>query len=129
MATEVIVNLPDNVYLYATRLAQLMNRDLSRVLTETLEGALSPLGATELDLTPVTELPDAELLAAAELRMNDKQGKRLGQLLERQQRGALKATEREQLAALLQVYHECLVRKAQALHEAVRRGLRAPLTP
>lgn len=128
MATEVTVNLPDNVYLHATRLAQLMNSDLANVLAETIEGALAPLGTTELDLTPVTELSNQELLATSELRMDEKQGKRLGQLLARQENGTLNEADRHQLVALMQVYHECLVRKAQALNEAVRRGLRAPLT-
>jgi hypothetical protein len=106
-----------------------MNQDVSRVLTETIESALSPLGASINNLTPVETLSDNDLLAAAELRMEAAQGKRLGRLLDRQQAGKLAETERRELAALMQVYHQCLMRKAQALSEAVRRGLRERLAP
>jgi len=126
MATEVILNLPDNVYHQAARLAQLMNQDISRVLAETIENALSPLGSSALDLAPIEELSDREVLQAAELRMDEAQGRRLGKLLDRQQAGKLSEAERSELAALMQVYYECLIRKAQALGEAVRRGLRKP---
>ena len=127
MATEVILSLPDHVYDQAARLAQLMQRDVGGVLAETIASALSPLGVSALDLTPVQGLSDSALLAAADLQMDASQGKRLGQLLDRQQAGTLRAAEQRELAALMQVYHECLVRKAQAWHEAVRRGLQAPL--
>lgn len=127
MPTEIIVNLPDNVYLQATRLAQLMNSDIAHVLAETIESALSPLGSSSINLTPVEKLSDSELLTAVELRMPATQGERLGKLLDRQQSGKLTEAERSELAALMQIYHECLVRKAQALSEAVRRGLREPL--
>jgi len=127
MATEVILNLPDDVYHQAARLAQLMNQDVSRLLAETIESALSPLGPSGAALGPVGALSDSELLATAELRMGETHGQRLGKLLDRQQAGGLNEAERGELAALMQVYHENLVRKAQALAEAVRRGLREPL--
>ncbi|HLF82594.1 MAG TPA: hypothetical protein VI837_00300 [Blastocatellia bacterium] len=129
MSTQVILNSPDKVYEQAARLAELMNQDVPRVLAETIESVLSPLGATAGDLTPVGELSDSEVLAAADLRMDEAQGRRLGRLLDRQQAGKLREAERNELAALMQVYHECLVRKAQAVGEVVRRGLREPLTP
>lgn len=127
MSTQVILNLPDRVYNQAARLAELMNQDVPRVLAETIESVLSPLGTSDSDLTPVGELSDNEVLAAADLRMDEAQGRRLGKLLDRQQAGKLREAERNELAALMQVYHECLVRKAQALGEAVRRGLREPV--
>jgi hypothetical protein len=126
---DVVLHLPDDVYDQAARLARLMNQDVSRVLTETIESALLPLGASLNDLTPVEQLSNHDLLMAAELRMDEAQGKRLGRLLDRQQAGHLSEPERRDLAALMQVYHQCLVRKAQALSEAVRRGLRERLAP
>lgn len=129
MSTRVILNLPDNVYNQAARLAELMNQDVPRVLAETIESVLSPLGAYASELTPVGKLSDSDVLAAADLRMDEAQGRRLGKLLDRQQAGKLRESERNELAALMQVYHECLVRKAQALGEAVRRELREPLAP
>lgn len=125
---EVVLNLPDNIYAQAARLAQLMNRDVSLVLTDTIESVLFPLGPSEVGLKPVEELSDEELLAVADLRMDEAQGKRLGKLLYRQQAGELGEVERSELTALMQVYHEGLVRKAQALSEAVKRGLREPLS-
>jgi hypothetical protein len=123
MSTQITLNLPDNVYNQATRLAQLMNQDVSLVLAETIENALSPLGSSTSNLTPVEELSDEEVLKAAELRMDRAQGKRLGKLLDRQQSGKPNEEDRNELVALMQVYHENLVRKAQALREAVRREL------
>ncbi len=105
-----------------------LNEDVSRVPAETIESALSPVGVSDARLTSVEELPDSDLLAVADLRMDEAQGRRLGRLLDRQQAGKLSEAERNELTALMQVYHECLVRKAQALGEAVRRGLRDPLT-
>ena len=84
MATEVIVSLPDNVYTQAARLAHLMNRDVSRLLAETLVAALQPLGPVEVLQKPVRDLLDKELLATADLRMEESQGRRLGRLLDRQ---------------------------------------------
>jgi hypothetical protein len=69
MATEVILRLPDHVYHQAARLAQLMDRNVERVLAETIASALSPLGTCALDLTPVQELSDSDFLAVADLRM------------------------------------------------------------
>jgi len=124
---EVTLNLPENVYHQAARLAQLLNRDVPHVLADTLTGALASLGTSAVDLTPIAELSDNELLGVAELRISAEPGERLGVLLEHQQSGPLNELERSELAALMQIYHECLVRKAQALREAVRRGLREPL--
>lgn len=126
---EVVLNLSDQVYSKAAHLAGLLNQELPRVLAETIEHALSPLGSSEAWLQPVTELPDQELLKLADLRMETAQGERMGVLLERQQSGTLDDPARQELAALTQVYHENLVRKAQALRETVRRGLREPITP
>src|SRR5262249_5912754 len=108
---------------------QLMNQDVSRVLAEAIESALSPLGSSSIALTPVEELSDSEVLAVAELRMDEVQGQRLGKLLDRQQAGKLSEAERSELAALMQVYRESMVQKAEALSEAVRRGLREPPEP
>lgn len=127
MSTQVTLNLPDKVYEQAARLAELMNQDVPHVLAETIESVLSPLGASASELTPVGKLSDSEVIAAADLRMDEAQGRQLGKLLARQQARKLREAERDELAALLQVYHECLVRQAQALGEAVRRGLRESL--
>lgn len=78
----------------------------------------------EITPKPVAELSDDEVLATAELRMEQSQGARLGELLDCQQAGNLNEAEQTELAVLMQFYQESLVRKAQALSEAFRRGLR-----
>lgn len=118
------LSLPDDVYHQAARIAQVMNQDVSHVLAEAIESMLSPLGSSAVVFAPVGELTDREVLAAAEVRMDEAQGKRLGKLLDRQQAGKLSEAERSELAALMQIYHGNLIQKAQALGEAVRRGLK-----
>lgn len=129
MSTEIVLHLPDNLYRQASRMAELSNRDLPSVLTETLEKAFFPLGPFGETLTPIEKLSDQELMQLTELRMENSQGKRFSRLLARQNAGDLSDAERLELAALLQVSQEGMLRKAQALAEAVRRGLRVPLTP
>lgn len=85
MSTQVILNLPDKVYDQAARLAELMNQDVPHVLAETIESVLSPLGVSASELPPVGKLSNSEVLAAADLRMDEAQGRRLGRLLDRQQ--------------------------------------------
>ena len=127
MATEVILRLPDHVYHQAARLAQLMDRNVERVLAETIASALSPLGTSALDLTPVQELSDSDLLAAADLRMHAAQGRRPGHLLDRQQAGTLREVERSELTALgLQpagIHHKT---KTDCLYLRPPNGWRAP---
>lgn len=129
MATEILLHLPDKLYRQASRLAELSNRDLPRVLTETLENAFFPLGPFAEALAPIEKLSDQELLQLTDLQMENSQGKRFSRLLACQNEGELSEAERLELAALLQVSQEGMLRKAQALAEAVRRGLRVPLTP
>ena len=129
MSTEVVLHLPENLYRQASRLAELSNRDLPRILTETLEKAFFPLGPFGETLAPVEKLTDQEVLKLAALQMETTQGKRFSRLLTRQNAGQLSEAEQLEVAALLQVSQEGMLRKAQALAEAVRRGLREPLTP
>jgi hypothetical protein len=129
MNTRVVIDLPDDVYQRAERLAQLINRDVADILADTVALSLPPLSPQSGTVGPVTELADKEILALTELQMEPRQDRRLSLLLERQQAGELSDTERAELLALMQLYQERLLRKAQALHEAVRRGLRKPLEP
>lgn len=129
MATEVVLQLPENLYRQASRMAELSNRDLPRVLMETLEKAFFPLGPVAETLAPIEKLSDEELLKLANLQMEPAQGKRLSRLLARQKAEQLSKAEELELTALFQVNQEGMLRKAQALAEAVRRGLREPLSP
>src|SRR5262249_38729588 len=129
MSTRVVIDLPDDVYRRAERLAQLINRDVADILADTVALSLPPLSPQSETVGQVTELADKEILALTELQMEPQQDRRLSLLLERQQAGELSDTERTELLALMQLYQEGLLRKAQAPHEAVRRGLQKPLEP
>ena len=69
------------------------------------------------------------MLALAQVQMPPQQGHRLDQLLAQQGETTLTAQEQAEILALMQVYQQLWVRQSEALAEAVRRGLRAPLTP
>jgi hypothetical protein len=129
MSTRVVVDLPEDVYRRAERLAQLTRREVSDVLADTLALSLPPLAGTDATEGSLVELSDEELLELTEVQLPPTQDKRLSKLLKKQQATGLSETERTQLQALMQAYQEGLLRKAEALAEAVRRGLHAPLEP
>jgi CopG-like RHH_1 or ribbon-helix-helix domain, RHH_5 len=129
MSTRVEITLPDEVYHRAERLAQVVSRNVSDLLADTITLALPSLTPHAQKEQPITELADQKVLALADLQMPPAQDQRLGNLLDKQQAGTLTDSEPAELLALMQVYQEGLLRKAQALREAVRRGLRAPLEP
>jgi hypothetical protein len=129
MSTHVRIRLHDEVYRRAKRLARMSNRKIEDLLAQAIELSLSPIGAASRAYKPVSKLSDSEVLEVSEMQMNAKQERRFSRLLNMQQSGALSNSEESELVALMQNYQEGLLRKAQALREAVRRGLRAPLTP
>lgn len=128
MSTQVTLTLPDEIYRRAEWLAQLTSRDVTDILSATIELSLPAINAgAKQAVRPMAELSDAEVLALTDLQMEAAQDQRLSQLLDRQQAGELTDTDRAVLVGLMQGYQEGLLRKAQALQEAVRRGLREPL--
>jgi hypothetical protein len=129
MTTQITVTLPDAVLRRAELLAQRTGRAVADVLAETIELSLRPLGTASGGGAPVTDLSDADVLAAAEAELSAAEDARLSELLDRQQAGRLDNGERAELSALIERYEAGLLRKAQALREAVRRGMREPLRP
>ncbi len=128
MSTQVTLTLPDEIYRRAEWLAQLTSRDVTDILSATIELSLPAINAgVEQAVRPMAELSDAEVLALTDLQMEATQDQRLSQLLDHQQAGELTDADRATLIGLMQGYQEGLLRKAQALQEAVRRGLREPL--
>ncbi len=96
---------------------------------EALTLALTPIGPPPVDAPPVATLSDPEVLALAQVQMTPQQGQRLDQLLAKRGEATLTVQEQAELLALIQVYQQLWVRQSEALADAVRRGLRAPLTP
>jgi len=127
MSTQVTITLPDEVYQRAERFARLANRDVASVLADTIQLSIPPSRTNILDLEPISNLSDEQVLALTELQMEPDQDTRLSELLDRQQAGLLGEAERTELQTLMQIYQEGLLRKATALSEAVNRGLIEPL--
>ena len=122
---QVVVNLPEETYRRAKRLAQLTRREVGEVLADTL--ALSLPALAEGKAASVQEMSDERVLALAELRLSDEDDERLSDLLDRQQAGKLTAADRTELVLLIQSYEEGLLLKSEALAEAVARKLIPPL--
>ena len=78
--------------------------------------------------TPVSELSDEAVSVLAEVRMDEAQSQRLGELQAQGKTVGLSELERYELLALLQISQLGQLRKSEALAEAVQRGLREPLS-
>ena len=128
MSTQVTVSLPDDTYERATKYAAYAHRDVSEIIAAALASSLPSLDAID-QLRAISNLPDEEIVALTELRMEHEADCRLSELLDRQQAVELSDLERAQLAALMKTYEMGLLRQSQALAEAVSRGLRPPLDP
>ena len=102
---------------------------MPQLLTEALALVLTPIGTPPIEAPPVAALSDTEVLTLAQVQMPPQQGQRLDQLLAKQGETTLTTQEQAELLALMQIYQQLWVRQSEALAEAVRRGLRAPLTP
>lgn len=132
MTTQIILNLPDEVYKTAEHFAQLTNCTVDDILTRAIALSLSPISSQSTAIKSketfsITSLSDEEVMALTQLQMEREQDQRLSQLLYNQQAGILTNTDHYELLALMQVYQEKLLLKATALREAVQRDLREPL--
>ncbi|MBP9500931.1 MAG: hypothetical protein KBF17_02100 [Candidatus Promineofilum sp.] len=123
---QVTVNLPEETYRRAKRLAQLTQREVADVLADTLSLSLPSL--TEGKAPAMQDMIDAQVIALTELQLSANEDERLGELLDKQQAGELTDDERPDLNRLMQVYQEGLLLKSEALAEAVSRGLIPPLS-
>lgn len=128
MSTQVTLTLPDALWERGGVLAERTGLDVADLLSEAIELSLNPLGSGTGDRA-IETWPDPAVMAAAESQLPPAEDRRLSELLDRQQAGALSATEQGELWALMQAYQDGPLRKAQALREAVRRGLREPPAP
>jgi predicted transcriptional regulator len=128
MSTQITITLPDEIYQRAELFARLANRDIASILADTIQLSIPPVRTSILDLEPIADISDKQVLALTELQMEPEQDARLSELLDRQQAGLLVESERLELQALMQIYQEGLLRKATALSEAVKRGLMEPLS-
>ena len=128
MTTQLTINLPDEIYHRVQQLAARSNRDVSDILTDTIQWFLPLVNLQSQFQDPISILPDEQVLTLTELQMEAGQDQKLSDLLDRQQAGVLTEIEQLELQALMQVYQVGLLRKATALSEAVKRKLIAPLS-
>ena len=126
MSTQVILDLPEETYERAAQFAAYARRNVSEIVAATLALALPSLD-TLTGLRNIAKLPDREVLALTELRMEPDADRRLSELLERQQAAQLTDAGRAELASLMRTYEMGLLRQSQALAEAVHCGLLPPM--
>lgn len=126
MSTQVILELPDELYEHAQQWAAITQQELSATLTDALSLVLTPLLVS--NEPSVTDLSDEEVLAMTKARLTPMQGRRLSELLYKQRELILSEVERAELVSLMHHYHHLWLRQSEALAEAVERGLRSPLT-
>lgn len=122
---QVTVNLPEETYRRAKRLAQLTHREVADVLADTLSLSLPSLA--EGKSLSTQDIADVHVLALTKLQLSAEEDERLSTLLEKQQAGELTDEDLPELNRLMQVYQEGLLLKSEALAEAVSRGLIPPL--
>src|SRR5690348_5275107 len=103
VSTQITVNLPDDTYKRIKTYAAYAQRDLSEIITAALSTSLPSLAVID-ELRAISNLPDADIVALTELRMEPEADHRLSALLRRQQAGKLTELERAKLAALMRNY-------------------------
>ena len=123
MSIEVTLTLSDGMIEQAKRFGTATKRDLSSVLTDTLELLWPTLGEIpNTNLLPaLSQLSDAEVQALADSKMDVVQNQRLGMLQVKGKEAGLSSDERYELMALLHIYQLGQLRKAEALAELVYR--------
>lgn len=126
MVMQITVDLPEETYRRARRLAQLTHREIAEVLSDTLTLSLPSLA--EGKAPSIQDMTDAHILTLTLLQLSEEEDERLSELLDRQQAEVLTDQERSELNRLMQVYQEGLLLKSEALAEAVARGLIPPLS-
>ncbi|GBO51988.1 hypothetical protein APA_4092 [Pseudanabaena sp. lw0831] len=129
--TQITVDLPENLVESAQRLGKATARDLSGLLTDTLEIILPVFNnLSEIsDRTEISHLLDPEIIELANLKMDAFQNQRLGELQAKGKNTGFTEAEGYELLVLISIYQMGQLKKSMALAEAVRRGLRDPLLP
>jgi hypothetical protein len=120
MSTQILLELPDNLYHSAEKLAGGLQQPVQTVLTEFLTVALGNWGGMK---EPISLLSNEELLQLSNAQMDERQSERFSELLYRQQADTLTAEEKPELWALARIYELGQLRRAEAMAEASRRRL------
>lgn len=116
MSEIVTLEMPDELAQRARALAAATNRRFEEAMVEWIGRAVAE-PAVEL-------LPDNELLALSEAKLDTVRQDELSDLLVRHREGQLQENDRARLDVAMTDYRRGLVLKARALKEAVARGLK-----
>jgi len=119
MVERFTVDLPAQTARIIRAIAARTGRKEDAILSDLIDQSVSEI--------PVTSLPDGELLAIADMMMDEQDQEELADLLDDQREGRLDPAKRARLDELMQVYRRGMVRKSEALKVAIQRGLRPPL--
>ncbi|MBK7897327.1 MAG: hypothetical protein IPJ90_21070 [Anaerolineaceae bacterium] len=128
MSVQVTLSLPNNLFEHARDLGNATKRDTAEVLADALAMMWPTLPESPTaNLPALATLSDEDVLALADMKMDETQNNRLSELQSKGKQASLTEVERFELLSLLQIYQLGQLRKSEALAEAVRRGLRKPL--
>lgn len=118
---EISVKLPNNLYQDVANLAKAKKKSVGKII----KGAVKKVVAEEAEILerPLADCSDAEVLAVANMKMSEKENRRLSELSDKQREGTITPLERNELDALFRVFQVGNLRKSQAIYEAVQRGL------
>ena len=129
--TQITIDLPVSLVESAQCLGKATARELSEVLSDSLEIILPTFNNLSIigNQTKVSHLLDSEVIELANLKMDAVQNQRLGELQAKGKNTGLTEAEGYELLVLISIYQMGQLRKSMALAEAVKRGLREPLIP
>lgn len=129
MSVQVTLSLPDNFIEHAKKFGVATHQKMEIVLADALEMVL-PMTEDWPEFffqSPISNLPDVEVVRLADSKMDEAQNRRLGDLQAKGKASGLSQDERYELSALLRICQLGQLRKSEALAEAVQRGLRQPM--
>ncbi len=118
---EITISLPENVFVNVANLASKTHRRIDEVIVEKIEREFS-LDVAELE-RQISVCSDKEVLEISNLKMPEKQDKRLSFLLQKQGEKTFTKSEQKELWKLMELNRLTTLKKAFALREVSRRGL------
>jgi hypothetical protein len=118
---QTTVNLSENAYQYVSGIARMTEKTIDEVIEETFENRFE----REVDLLKksVALSSNEEVLALANLQMDEKESRLLSRLLAKNGEGVLNDKEKNELSELMRVNRLNDLRKAVGIAEALKRGL------
>ncbi len=126
MTLQITINVSEDNYRRAERLAQLTGRTVQDVVEEQLNGSVPHYPLEHIEEI-VKLLSDAQVLLLANSMMDAVRLERFSELMERNRSGVISKAERDELESLLKVYHQGNLMKGHAIGEAIQRGLMQPI--